>query len=177
MGSSGGTLEQYVSLLNDPEWLARMYIYFVNHRVYEVSDPLTYTLVQMATSPVQMTFCESGLLPFRTNELPVFPFAEMPEHIRDTLHTLLSGAGAEHVHESAYADGKVCVSVTLKPAQTIDRKGLLLAFVTAVQTGSNIDDQGGEVQRRFCKIIIQRFLSSVTTPSNVVADVMAVIDN
>ena len=51
----------YSAFIHDPELLIRMYIYYVNHRVHEVGDPLTQTLTLMATSPIQLTFCEVRL--------------------------------------------------------------------------------------------------------------------
>ena len=170
------TMAQYVSIANDTAWLSRMYIYFVNHRVYDVPDPLTYTLIQMATSPIQLSFRESGLLPLRTNELPVFPFTEMAVEHREALCDLLRQTRTDALRESAYVDGKINVSVQLKNAPTIDRKQLLLAFVAAVHERSNIPDPNGDVQQRFCRIIVQRFLSSVATPSAIVADVMRAIE-
>ena len=169
-------VEQYKAVLDDVNFLSRLYVYFVNHRIHNVPDPLTHTLVQMATSPIQLTFCESGLLGLRTTELPVFPFADMSADHKDALYGILAGVPDEYVHESAFTDGKLHVSVVVKPTIYIDRKQLLLSFVRAVQEKSNIPDASGVVQQRFCKIILQRFLSSVATSSAIISHVMGVID-
>ena len=67
--------EKYIEFASQDTFLRKIIVYMVNHRVQEFSDPLTSTLVLMATSPMQMVCCESGIIPFKTSLLPVIPYA------------------------------------------------------------------------------------------------------
>ena len=49
----------------------------MNQRVQDFLDPLTNTLALIMTSPIQIVFCESGMLPFKTSLLPVFPYSSL----------------------------------------------------------------------------------------------------
>jgi hypothetical protein len=167
----------YSAFIHDPEVLIRMYVYFVNHRTREMSDPLSHTLTLMATSPVQLTFCESGLLPFRTTELPVFPFTDMTSEHRAALFDILTLVPPHQISENTFGCGKMSVHASLgNTGVVLDRLTLLKAFIKAVREHSNIPNPTGDVLERFCRVILQRFLSSVSLPSSVASELMEWID-
>ena len=53
---------------------------------------------------------------------------------------------------------------------TIGKRALLLTFVLAMTGRQSFDDP--DIMRRLCDIVIQRFLSSVTVPSDDIRAVM-----
>jgi len=80
----------FFSLVNDESFIQRMLIHMINHRVQEFSDPLTSTIVLMATTPIQIVFCETGLLLFKTNLLPVIPYSLLHHDEKNNLYTHLT---------------------------------------------------------------------------------------
>ncbi len=54
--------DAFLELVLDETFLRRVLLHALNHRVQDFPDPLTTTLVLMATSPLQCSLCESGLL-------------------------------------------------------------------------------------------------------------------
>jgi len=82
--------EFFFNFTNNNSFIQRILVHMINHRVQEFSDPLTSTLVLMATSALQIVFCETGLLLFKTNLLPVIPYSILQLEELSKLHTLLA---------------------------------------------------------------------------------------
>lgn len=173
--------ETFLALVLDDSFLRRVLLYALNHRVQDFPDPLTTTLVLMATSPIQCHFCETGLLLFKTHLLPVVPFGLLRREELARLRALIEPLVASELHESIESNGQFTLQLlpfssaggargrALTP--TLCSRKLLLVFVDALlsQTSATPVD----VNRTLCNIVLQRFLSRVSTPSEVVNAVMA----
>ena len=172
-----GFITRYVRWLNDSELLCQMYVFYVNHRLQETQDPLTHTLVIMSTMPIQLVFCESGILPFRTPNLPVYPFTDMTQQQRMDIAARLAEVPSKKVIESVEGCGKISVAVPMGSRVFVDKVLLVRTFVNAVTERAQLpQDHDNRLSRRFCKIIFQRFVSSVTLLPCQVNEILGFID-
>jgi len=185
----------YVALLQEEGFLQRMLLHMINHRVQDFSDPLTSTLVLMATSPLQFVLCESGLLPFKTNLLPVMQYGSLTVEERARLAALVQRVSTDQLHETIESNGQYTLTVlpfthNASSSPTVCfvcRTRLLHAFVDVMLSGSTkadatatttmmADDTNNNsviVNSTLCNIVLQRFWSRVPTPSEVVNQIMA----
>lgn len=163
-------------------FLRRVILHAVNHRVQDFQDPLTSTLVLMATSPLQCVMCESGLLLFKTHLLPVIPYGLFHREELAQLHALIAPLGPESLHETVESNGQYTLTVIefnhnpgRAPSVHLLGKGILLSVFVALMMAS--PNQGGlpDANRTLCNIVLQRFLSRVSTPSEIVSSVMSAI--
>ena len=179
--------DAFLELVLDEAFLTRVLLHALNHRVQDFPDPLTTTLVLMATSPLQCSLCESGLLLFKTHLLPVVPFGLLRHDEMARLRALIEPLTSAELHETIESNGQFTLqllpfsspqaapplraaSTRVAPTSTVCSRRLLLVFVDALlsQTSTSID-----VNRTLCNIVLQRFLSRVITSSEVVNAVTA----
>jgi hypothetical protein len=169
--------DAFLALVLDEAFLRRVLLHALNHRVQDFPDPLTTTLVLMATSPLQCSLCESGLLLFKTHLLPVVPFGLLRNDEMARLRALIEPLSSAELHETIESNGQFTLQLlpfsaprSSACAATVCSRRLLLVFVDALlaQTATSLD-----VNRTLCHIVLQRFLSRVTTSSEVVNAVMA----
>jgi hypothetical protein len=169
-----------------------MLLHLINHRVQDFQDPLTSTLVLMATSPLQFLLCESGLLVFKTNLLPVVPYTLLDPSERALLHALVAEVPEAQLHETIESSGQYTLNVLpfthnreSSPAvHTLCKVRLLLGFVRAMRCAPRIGEpaplpppphqhqHSSVINRTLCGIVLQRFWSRVATPSESIALVM-----
>jgi hypothetical protein len=182
--------ERYLALVHSDSFIQRMLLHMINNRVQDFQDPLTSTLVLMATAPLQFMLCESGLLVFKTNMLPVVPYALLDPSERALLHTMVAEVPAEQLHETIESSGQytLCVLPFTQNRESspvvhlLCKVRLLLGFVRAMQRPPRADeppahphhDDNGEsvINRTLCSIVLQRFWSRVSTPSDTISLVM-----
>lgn len=175
------TRDGFLQLVHEPTFLRRMLLHFCNNRVQDFQDPLTSTLVLMATAPVQMVFCESGLLVFKTNLLPVMSYSLLSHAERATLFGLLERLSNEQLHATIESSGQYTLTVlpftqnqgTSPTVHALCKLRLLTAFVDLMQQQhlhGGVADPA--VNRTLCNIVLQRFWSRVSTPSDIVMAVM-----
>ena len=169
-------IKEYINIMSGKDFLCNLYIYYVNHRIHDTVDPLTHTLVLMATSPLQLVFCETGVLPFRTTELPVYPFADMTPTQRAQFSEILANMPNDKIRECNHDGGKITVSIPLRGIFYADKLNLLGAFVSAGIYRSKLYTEDNNVRIQFCHIIFQRFLSSVSLSIDVVKTIKTLID-
>ena len=106
----------------------------------------------------------------------MLPFTDMPNGSRRVLIDILSQVPLQAISEHTYCCGKMSVHANIGLTCTLDKAVLLKAFAAAVKLHSNIPNPtGSDVTKNFCKVILQRFLSSVSIPASVVNDVTACI--
>ena len=159
---------RYTHWLSNNELLCQMYVFFVNNRLHDTQDPLTHTLILMTTMPIQFVFCESGVLPFRTPNLPIYPFTDMTRQQRVDIAALLSEVPSQNINESVEGCGKISVVISLGTRTFVEKVLMTRAFIHAVVGRSQLPLTYSTLPRRFCRIIFQRFISSVSmTPSQV----------
>ena len=177
--SNADTLHtQFMEFLSDPELLCSMYVFFVNHRMYEHTDPLTKTLILMSTAPVQFVLCESGILPFNTSELPVFPFTDLLPTQKSKLIQMLLSIPSASITESSYGNGSISIRAALGHSSScfMDRGIILNAFIRAVKLFSRLPDEDNCIPNKFCHIIFQRYISSISLPQAISDTVKQQID-
>ena len=170
------TRDAFLGLVTSDDFLRRVVLHAVNHRVQDFPDPLTATLVLMATSPLQFVLCETGLLLFKTNLLPVAPYALLRAEESQALRGLIDGMAPEQLHETVESSGQYTLTVlpftqNLGRAPTVHllcKRALLCAFVGLLQQQPPPQD----VNRTLCNIVLQRFWSRVPTSSDIVDHVM-----
>ena len=161
------TRDAFTKLVEGP-LLRRALLHAVNHRVQDFPDPLTTTLVLMATSPLQLVLCETGLLLFKTNLLPVFPDSLLRASERAQLREWIEPLPAEQLHETVEPNGQYTLTVAptpRAPPTLLCRRALLGVFVGLMTSPT-------DAHRTLCHIVLQRFWSRVPTPSETVQAVM-----
>jgi hypothetical protein len=176
----------YIALLQEEGFLQQLLLRMINHRVQDFSDPLTSTLVLMATSPLQFVLCESGLLPFRTNLLPVMQYGWISPEERQRLAALVQRIPSEQLHETIETNGQYTLTVlpfthnvSSSPSVChLCRTQLLNAFVDLMllrgcDTTTKEEGDAMIINSTLCNIVLQRFWSRVPTPSEVVNQIMA----
>lgn len=150
--------------------LRQIIVNHINNRTQDFPDPITSTLVLMASSPIQMVFCEEGLLLFKTAHLPIFPYTSLGQEDRDFLYGWLQKIEEAHTHETYHGCGKFSVQVGKGTYGFLPKKDLLLAFVYLMLNQGEIQEK--VIQQRLTDIIIQRFLSSISMQPDEVTSVM-----
>ena len=152
--------------------IKQMVINHINNRVQEFADPITSTLVLMATVPLQMVFCEEGLLLFKSTHLPLLPYSALRLADKEFLLEFLDGLPEQQLHETYHGCGKYSVQAGRSSVLGLmPKRKLLLAFVDIIMNQRDFKDKG--ILRRLGDIIVQRFLSSVSVHSD---DITAVMD-
>ena len=191
--------ERFLRLISDDNFIQRMLCHMVNNKIQDFQDPLTSTLVLMATSPLQMVLCEAGLLPFKTTLLPVLPYSILTLGEIEQMRQILADTCDRQLHETVESSGQYTLSVAPvaqtsqqqhqqmaanknnsggSAAVTICRRSLLHAFVAVMMSSSSKKDENQLiVNRTLCNIVLQRFMASVSTPSEIVSSVMSTLDS
>ena len=168
--SSGTNKAHLVQFLLQRHLLRQIITNHINNRVQEFSDPITSTLILMATSPLQIVFCDEGLVLFKTTHLPIFPYSMLKAEDRKFLLDLLHGLEEAQTQESYHGCGKFSVQVYRGNYGFLPKKDLLLAFVDIMM--HQIDFKDKTILQRLSDIIIQRFLSAISVHSDDIAVVM-----
>lgn len=166
--------DSYIELISRDAFLRKIIVYFVNHRVQDFTDPLTNTLVLMATSPIQMVFCESGLLPFKTSLLPVIPYTLLaPEENIFIQNEIMAQLPDNLMHETMESSGQYTLSVfhALSSKTYLCKRQLLLNFVHVMFYNNNIYSDA-TICKTLCNIILQRFMAIVSVPSEMASIVL-----
>jgi hypothetical protein len=170
--------EKYIEFASQDTFLRKIIVYMVNHRVQDFADPLTSTLVLMATSPMQMVCCESGILPFKTSLLPVIPYGLLSFKENTFLQNIISQLPDEVMHETMESSGQYTLSVfhTLSSKVLLCKRQLLLNFAFVMFHNNNVY---GDVAicKTLCNIILQRFMARVPVPSDMVSTVVQSFSN
>jgi hypothetical protein len=152
--------------------IKQVLINHINNRVQEFPDPITSTLVLMATSPMQIVFCEEGLLLFKSTHLPIFPYSALAHKDKQFLLGVLEGTDDAHTIETYHGCGKYSVQINKGNLGLISKRKLLMAFVEIILHQKEIRDR--VILQRLGDIIIQRFLSSVSVHAD---DIGAIMDS
>jgi hypothetical protein len=171
------TKEFFAAFMQDESLLQRLIVHAVNNRIQEFSDPLTSTLYFLATSPLQLVFCESGLIFFKTSLLPIFPYNLLfpleKQHLEQWVHA------TQEDHESCDSSGQFTLTVPLAPKQPLlylCKKTLLMSFVH-VMRHHNGTFNNPAICCTLCNIILQRFMATVPVSSDIMNLVMQLLNN
>ena len=164
---------EFYAFMCEDTFLRKMIVHMINNRIQEFSDPLTSTLVLLATTPMQMVFCESGFILFKTALLPILPYHTLSTVERHAFGQWVQASSNEH--ESCDSSGQFTLSIPLLPKQPnlfLCKRALLTNFVHVMQHHNGTFNDP-VICSTLCNIIIQRFLAIVPVPSDVVSFIMA----
>lgn len=142
----------------------------INNRNQEFPDPITSTLILMVSSPMQIEFCEMGVLLFKTNNLPVLPYSSLDEEESEFLRGVLDRIDSSSLQETYYGCGKFSVQLHVGRGIYLQKKAVLLAFVQVMQKQRDFKEIC--ILQRLSDIIIQRFLSTISVHPDDIAQVM-----
>lgn len=155
---------QMVDFLTQEHLLQQIILNYVNNAVQDFADPITSTLIYMATSPVQVIFCEEGILLFKTQYAPIFPYSVLEDKDKQFLLDYIQNSDESQMTETYNGCGKYAVQVDRGHYGFIPKKNLLMAFIQIMMSQNEIKDK--LVLQRLTDIIIQRFLSAVSVHSD-----------
>jgi hypothetical protein len=166
-------LQAYCAFMQQEVFLQKLLVHMVNNRIQEFVDPLTSTLVLLATSPLQLVFCESGLILFKTSLLPVLPYSSLSADIKRVFQQWVSGAHNDH--ESCDSSGQFTLTIPLIPKlphAVLCKRTLLTSFVYVMRHHNGAFNDPA-ICCTLCNIILQRFMAIVPVPSDIVSSTMA----
>jgi hypothetical protein len=171
--------KEFLLLINKDTFIQRFVIHSINQRVQEFSDPITTTLLLLVNTPINIVLCESGILPFKTNLLPVFPYGSLYIEEIKTLNHIVKTAPIELQRETVESSGQYTLTIGppkgSKP-QFICKNKILMNFVYVMFKYNNIRDDF-RVCKTLCNIIVQRLMARVPISSDVIADVMEYVES
>jgi hypothetical protein len=167
-----------VEFASQDSFLRKIIVYMVNHRVQDFADPLTSTLVLMATSPMQMVCCESGILPFKTSLLPVIPYGLLSVKENNFIQNIISQLSDDVMHETMESSGQYTLSIfhALSSKVFLCKRQLLLNFMFVMFNNNNVYNDVA-ICKTLCNIILQRFMARVPVPSEMVSIVVQSFSN
>lgn len=165
--------ESYIEFASQDAFLRKIIVYMVNHRVQDFADPLTSTLVLMATSPMQLVCCESGVLPFKTSLLPVIPYALLSIRENNFIQDIISQMSDDIMHETMESSGQYTLSIfhALSSKVFICKRQLLLNFIHVMFNNNSVYNDVA-ICKTLCNIILQRFMARVSVSSELISVVV-----
>ena len=169
--------QRFYSMIHDDDFVRRYIVSCVNNRVQDFSDPLTSTLSLLLTSPIQIMFCESGIILLKTTLLPVFQYTLLTEKEILTLEEMLNEAPLEGQQETMESSGQYTLS--LYPVYNsnfmyFDKK-LILRNFTYIMFRYNNDYSDKMVCKTLCNIILQRLMARTSISSEIISNVVEYI--
>jgi len=166
-------------IFEDDILIQKMLIYFINNRVQDFVDPLTTTLYLIMSTPLQFVLCESGILPFKTNLLPVFPYNILRiEHLK-TLESIILEVPVENHRETMETSGQYTLSIFLNKQSChkfINQRKVLENFVIVIFKNNRIYEDLN-VCKTLCNIVLQRLMSKIQFSSDLIEYIVSLINS
>jgi hypothetical protein len=156
--------KEFLAFFQSSNIIKKVIVNHINNRVQEFPDPITSTLIAMVNSPMQVTFCESGILIFKTSNLPVLPYDILSNEDRKKISELLIGMDNSLLSETYHGCGKFSVQISMGSGHYMPKQAVLSAFVDVMLNQKELNDR--RIQQRLTDIILQRFLSNVSVHSD-----------
>lgn len=166
--------QNYIDMLQNKCFLQRLLVYSVNNRIQDFTDPLTTTLSLMLLSPIQVIFCESGLLPFKTSLLPVIPYNFFELKEIQLLKQIISDIPISQQKETMETSGQYTLTVKLNsPTKNvfIDKKSILNAFIHVIFKNNAVYNDK-QICKALCNIVLQRLMARTNISSDIMEDIM-----
>lgn len=166
--------QRFHSMIHDDDFVRRYIVSCVNNRVQDFSDPLTSTLSLLLTSPIQIMFCESGIILLKTTLLPVFQYTSLTEKELCTLEEMLNEAPLEGQQETMESSGQYTLSlypVFNSNFMYFDKK-LILRNFTYIMFRYNNDYSDKMVCKTLCNIILQRLMARTSISSEIISNIV-----
>lgn len=169
--------EKFLSLVYNDDFIQRILIYSINHRVQEFSDPLTTTLLFFMNTPLQIVLCESGILPFKTSLLPVFPYSLLTKEEIIVLEDIVRETHADFQKETMESSGQYTLTICTGNMQSavMCKKKILTNFIY-VMFKYNTYGNDFRICKTLCNIIIQRLMSRILIPSEHISFIVDFIE-
>lgn len=161
---------EFLTFFQSPHIIQKIIVNHINNRSQDFPDPITSTLVLMVSSPMQVVFCEGGVLLFKTSNLPVLPFSILTKKERYTLRKMMDDLDNSFLQETYHGCGKFSVQINMGVGNYIPKQALLLAFVDVMRKQREFKEKC--IIQRLSDIIVQRFLSNISVQSDDIALVM-----
>jgi len=170
---------KFYDIFEDDALLQRMLIYFINNRIQDFVDPLTTTLYLMMSTPLQFVLCESGLLPFKTNLLTVFPYNFLKVEHLETLESIINEVSVEHQRETMETSGQYTLAVNLNKINShkfTNQKKILENFVVVIFKNNKVYEDLN-VCKTLCNIVLQRLMSKIQFSSELIEYIVSLINS
>lgn len=165
--------EKLLMFFQRPSLIQKVIVNHINNRVQDFPDPITSTLILIVSSPIQVVFCEAGLLLFKTSNLPVLPYSAFNQKERAFLQEILAEMDASLLHETYHGCGKFSVQIHIGNGNYMPKQKLLLGFVDVMLKQRDFKEKC--ILQRLSDIILQRFLSNISVHSDDIALVIGKI--
>ncbi len=162
--------KELLQFFQSPEIIKKIIVNHINNRVQDFPDPITSTLITMVNSPMQVTFCESGILIFKTSNMPILPYDALNHEEKKFLVNLLEGIDNAFLSETYHGCGKFSVQVNIGSGHYMQKRNVLFAFVDVMLKQKEFKEKS--IQQRLSDIILQRFLSNVSVHSDDISAIM-----
>jgi hypothetical protein len=162
--------KDFLNFFQSPHIIQKIIVNHINNRSQDFPDPITSTLVLMVSSPMQVVFCEGGVLLFKTSNLPVLPYNLLTKKERNVLRKMMDEIDSAFLQETYHGCGKFSVQINMGTGNYLPKKTLLLAFVDVMRRQKEFKEKC--IIQRLSDIIVQRFLSNISVQSDDIALVM-----
>ncbi len=162
--------DQFLQFFQASSFVQKIIVNHINNRVQDFPDPITNTLVLMVSSPMQVVFCEAGILLFKSSNLPVLPYSALSIQEKKYLEKMMAEIDSTLLQETYHGCGKFSVQINLGMGNYLPKQTLLLAFVDVM--GKQKEFKEKCILQRLSDIIVQRFLSNISVQSDDIAIVM-----
>ena len=162
--------QELMQFFQKTEIIQKIIVNHINNRVQDFPDPITSTLILMVSSPIQVVFCETGILLFKTSNLPMLPYSAFNEKERVFLQETLTKLDNSLINETYQGCGKFSVQINIGSGNYMGKPKVLQAFVDVMMQQKGFKEQC--ILQRLSDIIIQRFLSNISVHSDDIASVM-----
>lgn len=169
----------FVDLFLRGEALRRVVSFFCNAMVDQVTDPITYTLCMMVSTPVHIMLTQVGVAPFRDKNTMVFPYRHMDEDQRYFLREFVLRAEREtsgwmtsrQIGGGCVLGNSGCGQST---EQRLDPVEVIGAFCQGVFASTT---HGEDAERRgICNLFLQRVGAGVSLDRRVLMKVSDAIE-
>jgi len=171
--------KKYHDIFDDDGLIQKMLIYFINNRIQDFVDPLTTTLYLMMSTPLQFVLCESGILPFKTNLLSVFPYNLLQKDHLQTMETIITEVPTEYQRETMETSGQYTLTIFLNKHNShnfLDPKRVLENFVIIIFKNNKVYEDLN-VCKTLCNIVLQRLMSKIQFSSNLIEYIVSLINS
>lgn len=150
--------------------MQKVIVNHINNRIQDFPDPITSTLILMVSSPMQIVFCEMGILLFKTSNLPVLPYSALNTEEKGFLKNIIEQIDTSFLTETYYGCGKFSVQISVGAGNYLPKSALLLAFIQVMEKQNEFKEKC--ILKRLSDIIVQRFLSNISVHPDDIALVM-----
>lgn len=174
--------DKFVLLLQRDEFVRKLLIVMINNRIQEFADPLTNTLALMMISPIQLVFCEAGIIPFKTNALPIYSYSAMTKEELAIFKDIVVSSKIEKSQTTMESSGQYTFSVPLNLSKSSSSehqflsKDILLKNFVWILFHRNSIYHDKYICKALSNIVLQRLMARIMISSEVIKYIVNLID-